>query len=61
VPSYEKILAVEGFGPGGTLTVKFVPDFYHGFTADQDLNKKYLDIRERDHLGDDENGEPIEC
>ena len=60
VPSYDKILTVEGFGPGGTLTVKFVPDFYHGFSADQDFNKKYLDIRERDHLGDDENGEPIE-
>jgi len=60
VPSYEKILGVEGFGPGGTLTVKFLPDFYHGFSVDQDLNKKYLDIRERDNLGEDENGEPIE-
>lgn len=60
VPSYDKILAIDGFGPGGTLNVTFVPDFYHAFDVDQDLNKKYMDIRERDHLGDDENGNPIE-
>jgi hypothetical protein len=37
-----------------------VPEFYHGFSIDQALNKKYLDIRKRDKLGDDEHGNPIE-
>jgi hypothetical protein len=59
-PVYEKILTVDGFGPGGTLTVTFLPDFYHGFTVDQDLNAKYMKIRELDKLGDDEQGNPIE-
>ena len=60
VPSYDKILTVDGFGPGGTLKVTFVPDFYHDFSVDQDLNKKYMDIRKRDDLGDDADGNPIE-
>ncbi len=60
VPSYDKTLTVSGFGPGGKLTVTFVPEFYHGFSVDQDLNKKYVEIRKRDKLGDDEHGNPIE-
>jgi hypothetical protein len=60
VPSYDKILTVDGFGPGGKLKVKFVPEFYHDFSVDQDLNKKYMEIRDADNLGDDDQGNKIE-
>jgi hypothetical protein len=60
VPSYDKILTVDGFGPGGKLKVTFVPEFYHDFSVDQDLNKKYMEIRDADNLGDDDQGNKIE-
>lgn len=60
VPAYDKILTADGVDADGKLSVKFKPDFYHDFSVDQDLNKTYVDIRERDGLGDDENGNPIE-
>ncbi len=60
VPRYSDILKVDGFAGSGKLTVTFVPEFYHSFSEDQDLNKKYLDIREADSLGDDSDGNPIE-
>jgi len=59
VPRYGDILKMEGLGTSAS-SVTFAPEFYHGIHKDQELNKAYLDIREKDKLGEDENGEPIE-